>query len=62
MSFCSQKRAVNEPGLHGTGPIWITALWRASFRPATEIPSKRTGLFAQTSIAAQTLDARPSGS
>jgi hypothetical protein len=38
MSFCSQKRAVNESVLHGTGPIWIAVLWRASFRLATEIP------------------------
>jgi hypothetical protein len=50
MSFCSQKRAVNEPVLHGTGPIWIAVLWRASFRLATGTP-------VQPNIAARTLDA-----
>jgi hypothetical protein len=45
MSFCSQKRAVIEPGLHGTGPIWIAVLWRASFRLATEIPVQAHGNF-----------------
>jgi len=36
---------VNELGLHGTGPIWIAVLWRASFRLATEIPVQAHGAF-----------------
>jgi hypothetical protein len=51
MSFCSQKRAVTQPVLDGTGHVRTAALERASFRLVIGTPVQVRGIFRATPAA-----------